>query len=209
MKYNHLPHIDVEGYYQFITFRTYDSVDDYLLKLYGSTMDERKKQLAIDTYLDTSPEGTYLTGKILHYLFDFIRSKDHDLYTLIAFVIMPNHVHLLIKPLEGLDSVMKKLKGASAKEINSILSKNGRLWARDYFDRGIRDEKHFQVVYEYIKNNPLKLQVGGTEVPVPEREKQNVSSVGSQNKRQQNREIRNRDFSPANQQEKRFYGVFE
>jgi REP element-mobilizing transposase RayT len=158
MKYNHLPHIDIDGYYQFITFRTYDSTDDYLLKLYSSTnIEERKKQLAIDTYLDQSSQGAYLRGEVLHYFFNFLLSKDKILYQLIAFVIMPNHTHLLIKPLESLDRVMKKIKGASAKEINTLLHKEGRFWARDYFDRGIRDEKHFDIVYTYIKNNPLKL----------------------------------------------------
>ena len=182
MKYNHLPHIDIEGYYQFITFRTYESVDDYLLALYCSRMDERKKQLAIDTYLDTSLKGAYLEGEILDYLFHFIRSKHNDLYKLIAFAIMPNHVHLLIKPFESLDSVMKKLKGASAKEINRLLNSSGRFWARDYFDRGIRNEKHFQIVYEYIKNNPKKIM------------KRDFSPETCKNE---------------TETEKRFYGVFE
>ena len=37
------------------------------------------------------------------------------------------------------------------------MQKQGRFWAQDYYDRGIRDQEHFDVVYRYIQNNPLKL----------------------------------------------------
>lgn len=74
-----------------------------------------------------------------------------------ALVIMNNHVHILFKPLQSLSKVMQMIKGVSAKKINELLGKNGRFWADDYYDKAIRDEKHFWVVYEYIKNNPLKI----------------------------------------------------
>jgi REP-associated tyrosine transposase len=70
---------------------------------------------------------------------------------------MPNHIHLLIRPYEKLAVLMQTIKGASAKMINEIRSSSGRFWASDYYDKAIRDEKHFSVVYSYIKNNPLKL----------------------------------------------------
>jgi len=64
---------------------------------------------------------------------------------------MPNHVHLLIKPNEKLVKVIQRIKGISAKTMNEMLNRSGKFWASDYYDKMIRDEKHFNVVYQYIK----------------------------------------------------------
>ena len=158
MKYTHLPHLDLVGHYQFITFRTFDSMDGYLKKLSLQNKSNDRKQLDIDRYLDTSCRGAYLQGDVLTTLYDFLKKQDGLWYELIAFSIMPNHVHLLIRPLESLASLMQNIKGSSSRMINGIMGKSGRFWARDYYDKAIRDEKHFSVVYTYIKNNPLKLR---------------------------------------------------
>jgi len=155
--HSHLPHIDIEGHYQFITFRTQDSSDQYLKKLAQQRLPNSKRQLAIDEYLDQSQSGAYLKGDILISLKHFIELKDTVLYELIAFCIMPNHVHVLIKPLDSLSRVMQQLKGGSAKLINDLMGRKGRFWAVDYYDKLIRDEKHFAVVYQYIINNPAAL----------------------------------------------------
>jgi putative transposase len=78
---------------------------------------------------------------------------------------MPNHVHLLIKPLIPLATMMNIFKGTSAKEINNIMDRKGTFWAKTYYDKAIRDQKHFDVVYNYIKNNPSKLIDTNTRTP--------------------------------------------
>jgi len=156
-KHSHLPHLDIKNHYQFITFRTQDSVDAYLKKLAQQSLPNAKQQLAIDQYLDQSKNGAYLNDDVLVLFSEFIKTKDTVLYELVAFCIMPNHVHLLIKPLDKLAKVMQKLKGGSAKLMNEMLGRRGCFWAADYYDKLIRDEKHFSVVYEYIKNNPAVL----------------------------------------------------
>lgn len=171
-KYSHLPHIDLVGYYQFVTFRTYDSVDEFIRKWdFSPAISNKEKQLKIDEYLDTSTNGAYLQGEALEWLFEFLLHQDKKLYELVAFAIMNNHVHILFKPLQSLSKVMQRIKGVSAKKINELLGRSGRFWADDYYDKAIRDEKHFWVVYEYIKNNPLKIgRVENnceTEVPLP------------------------------------------
>ena len=182
-RHSHLPHIDLEGYCQFVTFRTFDSVDEFVRKWgFNSAIKNKETQLRIDEYLDTSTNGAYLQDDILGYLYDFLIAHDKKLYELSAFCVMNNHVHILFKPLESLSKVMQMLKGASAKKINELLGKNGKFWDDDYYDKAIRDEKHFWVVYEYIKNNPLK--IGGAEAPLP--------SVGG-----------------ASTPLPRFYGIFE
>lgn len=179
-RHSHLPHIDSTEYYQFVTFRTHDSVDEFIQKYdLDSTLSNKEKQLKIDDYLDTSLNGAYLQNEVLDYLYTFLLAQDKKLYELVTFAIMSNHVHILLKPLESLSRVVKKVKGSSAKRINELMGKNGRFWSDDYYDKAIRDEKHFWVVYEYIKNNPLKLGNG---------EKGGV-----------------RDVAPLS----RFYGVFE
>ena len=165
MEYIHLPHIDLIGHYQFITFRTYDSTDTFLKKLALQNKPNNKIQLDVDNYLDSSQNGAYLKGKVLNSLSDFFKSKDKTLYELIAFSIMPNHVHLLIKPLKKLASVMHTIKGSSAKLTNEIMGISGKFWANDYYDRAIRNEKNFEIIYEYIKNNPVKL--GEAEASLP------------------------------------------
>ena len=71
---------------------------------------------------------------------------------------MPNHVHVLIKLLPdcSLSGIVQKWKGGSAMEINSMLKRNGTLWAVDYYDRTIRDEDHYYKCRSYIRNNPVK-----------------------------------------------------
>ena len=157
MKYYHLPHIDLSEYYQFITFRTHDSIDGFINKLVSQNMPNNKKQLAVDNYLDSSQNGAYLHDEVLVFLSDFFTRKDGGFYKLIAFSIMPNHVRLLVKPHKPLSCIMQSIKGSSSKVINEMLGKSGKFWASDYYDKAIRDEKHFVLVYKYIKNNPLKL----------------------------------------------------
>ncbi len=74
-----------------------------------------------------------------------------------AFVVMPNHVHVLTTFREGfrLCDVVRGWKSFSARRINVILGSDGAFWQRNYFDRFIRDETHFERVRAYIENNPV------------------------------------------------------
>jgi REP element-mobilizing transposase RayT len=156
-KRTYLPHKDVANHYQFITFRTHDSIDHFVKKIAQQNSRHSKQQLAIDQYLDQSDNGAYLKGEVLQLLSNYLRIKNGAIYDLCCFTIMPNHVHLLIKPLNKLATVMQQIKGGSAKLINEKMERKGRFWAREYYDKLIRDDKHFEVVYQYIKNNPVVL----------------------------------------------------
>ncbi|PKG39269.1 transposase [Psychromonas sp. Urea-02u-13] len=157
MKYSHLAHIDDLNSYQFITFRTQASTDDFISRLPSEKQDNQQFQLASDEHLDLSPKGSYLSGDILRYLVTQFKNANKIDYELTAFAIMPNHVHLLLKPIIRLPLLMQKLKGNSARDINKLLSLTGQFWAHSYYDRAIRSQKHFDVTYQYIKNNPIKL----------------------------------------------------
>jgi REP element-mobilizing transposase RayT len=157
MEHKHLHHIDLSDHYQFITFRTHDSVDSYVSRILSKPLKERKRQLELDEYLDQSKNGSYLNGRVLSLLYEYLIKNDSSLYKLSSFCIIPNHVHILIKPMQELSTIMKQVKGGSAYKVNKMLNKKGRFWADGYFDKLIRDERHFNVVYKYIKNNPRNL----------------------------------------------------
>lgn len=142
---------------QFITFRTQDSIDTYLQKV--SKMMElsvSERQMKIDEYCDQSNKGCYLNGEIIDTVMIYIKSLEPEFYQLIAIIIMPNHVHLLIRQKQELRIIMQKIKGKMAFQINKLLSRKGPFWEKSYFDKAIRDERHFNIVYEYIKNNATK-----------------------------------------------------
>lgn len=154
--FKHLHHHSRLNAAQFVTFRTQDSLDAYLNQLIGSDLEMSKKQWQIDQYLDMSLMGAYLHGDMIRLLATYLRSLESDFYDLIAFSIMPNHVHLLFTQKIGLPCLMKKLKGESAILLNQALGKQGKFWQKDYYDKQIRDERHYCMTYEYIKNNALK-----------------------------------------------------
>lgn len=79
-------------------------------------------------------------------------------YELFAWVIMPNHAHILLRTnqVTALEKIMGSFKGFTARRINEHLGRSGTLWAREYFDRYIRNERHFEDVVRYIENNPVR-----------------------------------------------------
>src|SRR5215831_7658124 len=85
---------------------------------------------------------------------------DNRLYRLLAWVIMPNHVHLLVEIWTApLSKLVQAWKGISSKYVNKILHRSGQWWQQDYFDRYIRDDADFHKAVHYIENNPLKARL--------------------------------------------------
>ena len=151
-----LPHIDMTGYYQFVTFRTYDSLDEFVYKIRTKDISDKKKEFKIDAYLDNSKKGAYLNGNILAYLKEYFVSKDKTFYDLVAFSIMPNHVHIVFKQNDTIFKIMQQIKGGTAYKINKMLQREGKFWEDNYYDKVIRDKRLFDIVYAYIKNNATK-----------------------------------------------------
>ena len=160
-----LHHYSELNTYQFVTFRTQDSVDAYLLGIHGNpNLSASEKQMKIDEYCDLSNKGCYLNGEILTLTMSYIKKLEPEYYQLYAVSIMPNHVHLLFQQKQALSVVMQKIKGATAFYINQHLSRKGHFWEKSYFDKALRDEKHFHVVYEYIKNNAVKANLSDADL---------------------------------------------
>ena len=89
---------------------------------------------------------------------DHIKDGDSRFYTLVACVIMPNHVHVIFLGDRGysLDRIMKGMKGASARKINLAKKSRAEIWQHESFDRIIRSEKELHGKLVYMLNNPLK-----------------------------------------------------
>jgi REP element-mobilizing transposase RayT len=88
---------------------------------------------------------------------DAIRFYHGDCYELLAWVVMPNHVHVLFKTdAIPLSKIISTLKRYTAREINKRLKRRGQLWAEDYWDTYMRDTQHELRTRTYIENNPVK-----------------------------------------------------
>ena len=78
-------------------------------------------------------------------------------YGLFAWVVMSNHVHMVLEPHRSLSETMRWLKTATAVRANRLLGRTGQaFWQREYFDRWIRNKSQFDHVVAYVEANPVK-----------------------------------------------------
>lgn len=163
----YLPHYDAgEARMQFITCRLYDSLPQNILARIKNEIELRNPEnisretfILAEKYLD-SGYGQCFLGKreIAVIVRDSLLKYHGERYTLFAWVIMPNHAHILIRQLPGykLEKIMHSVKSFTALESNKTLGRQGPFWMRESFDRYIRDEDHFGRVFRYIERNPVK-----------------------------------------------------
>ena len=180
----YLPHFDADKF-QFVTFRLADSLPQSILKKFEQELKHKKLdhfydrefQIKIEEYLDKGVGDCHLgNAAIAEILVRSLLLFDNLRYLLAAWVVMPNHGHVLLKPLPGfsLTSIMKGLKGNTANQANKSLGRTGKFWHPDYFDRYIRDEEHFRKTVRYIENNPVKAGL----VDTPDKWKYSSAYVG-------------------------------
>ena len=93
-----------------------------------------------------------------HILEDVLLHADGERYRLIAWCVMPNHVHVVFEQMAGhlLGDVVQAWKSISAHRINKALRRSGVLWRREYFDRYMRDDGHLIATIKYVEGNPVK-----------------------------------------------------
>ena len=84
-------------------------------------------------------------------------------FVLHAAVVMPDHVHLLLTPLQdesgwvyGLPAILKTIKGVSARSINKLLGTSGPIWQEESFDHVLRSQESLEEKLEYIRQNPVR-----------------------------------------------------
>lgn len=144
-----------------ITYRLHDAMPAELRHEWAQLLEikeEREQRIKIEEYLDVGrgecllrqPKiAALVEGNLLH--FDDVR------YRLIAWVVMPNHIHVLVEIWElPMSLVVKNWKSFTSGAANRQLGRAGSFWQADYFDRFIRDREHLQKAIRYIENNPVK-----------------------------------------------------
>ncbi len=159
-----LPHFDAPGTQQYISYRLDDSMPAARRSEWEAFLaleDDQEKLRRIETYLDRGYGACHLRNARVA---DVVQGNwwHHDgvKYRLLAWVVMPNHVHILIETWQvPLGEILKGWKSYTAKEANQLLGTQGAFWAADYFDRVIRDEAHLRRVVHYIEANPVKARL--------------------------------------------------
>jgi len=180
-----LPHIQPEDSVLFVTYRLYFKLpSDYIetikqmkSEFHSKTDSLDKKQQEIERYkfnLQLSEFEDDYIGKFKnsplwlndHRIADLIKNSlfwhNQKLYDLFALCIMPNHVHIIIRPLrsEGepypLQKIMRDHKHYTAREANKILNRKGNFWLDEHYDHYIRNENEFNRILNYIYMNPVK-----------------------------------------------------
>jgi REP element-mobilizing transposase RayT len=113
----------------------------------------------MDRYLDTTRTGPMWLGRreiASQVATQILKGATESLYELHAWVVMRNHVHLLVHPHIEPGEIMRRLKGRTAREANLLLSRSGGpFWQAESYDRWMRNEKEIVKVARYIENNPV------------------------------------------------------
>lgn len=187
-----LPHWDRAGVTQYVTFRLADSIPRDALEEWNAKRLEWLRVRGIETGERDRPDLDNLTpdqrreynqqfgnwfqdkldccyGECLlrdtenrQPVAEAMRYYNGERYTLGDFVIMPNHVHVLLVPREDekLSSILKSWKQFTSKRVNARLGRSGSIWQSERFDHIIRSHRQLERVRDYIRENPEKAKLG-------------------------------------------------
>jgi REP element-mobilizing transposase RayT len=183
----HLPHFHPPNGTFFVTFRLKGTLPRFVAEDLGKSRAERRKQQTyrrlpngtshakewnslqlfekFDSMLDLYSEGPLWLKEpeVARLVADAIHFRDGLRYDLVAYCIMPDHVHLVFS-LEGrpesstygVARILENLKWYTALKCNQVLGRRGAFWQDESYDRVIRDGKALEYVLRYVLNNPVK-----------------------------------------------------
>jgi len=155
-----LPHIYPEGKPLFITWHLHGSLPHSSYPPPGK-LNAGQAFVWIDRHLDAARSGPlYLKQEpIAQLVIASIRYNAEQLqhYELHAFVVMANHVHLLVLPRVNPSRFLQSVKGYTAREANRLLGRTGQpFWQAEWYDQGVRDDRESDRNRAYIENNPVR-----------------------------------------------------
>ena len=179
----YLPHCDFPGLVQFVTFRLADSMPvsrrgewEHLLKI----EDDREKRTKLEEYLDRGVGECHLCDpRIARIAEDALLHFHNERYELLAWCVMPNHVHALVHVWQTpLWKMVRSWKQFVQTQTNRMfgerrpLARRGEVvdgkepcrrpafqWQRDYWDTFMRDEAQEKTAIRYIENNPVMVKL--------------------------------------------------
>lgn len=159
-----IPHFDAGNYTQFITFRLADSLPQSILMQVAEELKKEREHLPeerikkLEYYLDQGIGSCILKDPACAGIVeDSLKFLDRRSYSLISWVVMPNHVHLMARFDEGqsLSKAMHSLKSFTAHELKKLHPEMETIWQAESFDRYIRSEDHYLGRVQYIHENPV------------------------------------------------------
>ena len=78
-------------------------------------------------------------------------------------IVMPDHVHMVMSPLDGPDGtayglaeILRGIKGASSRRMNQALGRTGPVWQHESWDHEVRNDESLRQKCEYMANNPVR-----------------------------------------------------
>lgn len=172
----YLPHWEIDDAIYFITYRLVDSLPlavaeqlererETLVKLIG---DETVIQRAtvrtrylrrLNAYLDNGHGECQLRNRKIASCVDAWKYFDRERYRIVAWCVMPNHVHVIIRLFHGRDlwRTVHSWKGYTARRANQLLEREGVFWFRDYYDHCLRNQRELERTIDYVLGNPAQI----------------------------------------------------
>ena len=180
-----LPHIQPPGATFFVTFRLANSLPVATLQRWREEAQAAERESArlpeeerrearyrqqkrafgrFDEALDRAESGPTWLGEtaVAQLVYDALRRRDGAVYDLLAFTIMPNHVHAVLTPCErnegvvALQRILYDLKRPTAWDANSCLGRFGAFWQDESYDHYVRDAAELSRIVYYVLWNPVK-----------------------------------------------------
>ena len=180
----YLPHLDAEALIQHVTVHLADSLPKTAIEriehsLDGMSEDRRKieRRKRLHEWIDAGHGSCMLRHPdIAAMVQNTFLHFDHARYHLHAWVVMPNHFHVLFQPINdwSLAKIVASWKKFTARGIGDYLRSANQeigapgndnppiaieratpVWHREYWDRYIRNERHYEQTVSYIHNNPV------------------------------------------------------
>ena len=163
-----LPHLYRIGEPLFVTFRLHNSLPPN--REFPARLPSGKAFVCMDRLLDEERAGpTYMRmPAVARVVIASIRKGAPGDYLLHAWVVMPNHVHLLLTPNIEPSVVLRRLKGASARQANQLLGLTGQpFWQDESYDRLVRSQEEFERIENYVLQNPVRAGLARSEEEYP------------------------------------------
>ncbi|HTW34797.1 MAG TPA: transposase [Rhizomicrobium sp.] len=143
----YVPHFDAGAVVQAVSFRLADSLPrEFYEKAAAVAANDIERAVLLERGIDQGRGNCILSDpKNAEIVRGVLQHFDGERYRLLAWVVMPNHVHAMIEQMEGysLTGVLHSWKSYSAHAINKARASGRQVWSPDYFDRYVRDEDHY------------------------------------------------------------------
>ncbi len=175
-----LPHIERQGAVYFVTFRLADSLtaaavrrlrderrrlaelarqDGRVLRPEEAWHIDRAYRRQVEAALDRAQGNCWLRRPtVAQMVVTALQRFAQQRYILGPWCVMPNHVHVLVRPIRhhSLAHILHSWKSFTAKAANRMLGRSGTFWQREYYDHIVRNQKELRRCADYIASNPVR-----------------------------------------------------